>query len=123
MRNPMTLNQMKNKDVFNCDESAKSSAPCRKPQVCYYTKSAPGGPRFMGTCAPCPAEYTWLPDQYDPVPITTTVPTTTQTIPSTVTYTTSFPNSSASDPDNNNFVMHLILILQGLILGCLHFFC
>nr|CAH0099447.1 unnamed protein product [Daphnia galeata] len=124
MRNPMPLNQMKNKDVFNCDESAKSSAPCRKPQVCYYTQSAPGGPRFMGTCAPCPAEYTWLPDQYDPVPITTTtVPTTTQTIPSTVTYTTSFPNSSASDPDNNNLVMHLILILQGLILGCLHFFC
>ncbi|XP_046453322.1 chitin deacetylase 7-like [Daphnia pulex] len=115
MKNPKTLKQLKDKDVFNCLKA--SPAPCPKPQVCYYTKSVPGGARFMGTCLPCPAEYPWLPDQYDP--LTTT--TTRQTTPST-TYST-VPNNSASEPDSNNLFLHLILIFQGLLLSFLHFFC
>jgi len=70
MRNPQTLAQMKDNDIFSCYPSSVDQAPCPAPQVCYYDKSIPGDKRTMGSCVPCPTEYPWL-DTYakgEPIP-------------------------------------------------------
>ncbi|EFX88071.1 hypothetical protein DAPPUDRAFT_191866 [Daphnia pulex] len=62
IRNPLTLAQMTNNDVFGCDPSSnnREPVPCPEPQVCYYPESVPGGEQNMGSCVPCPSEYPWL---------------------------------------------------------------
>jgi hypothetical protein len=69
MKNPQTLAQMKENDIFSCDPSSVDHAPCPAPQVCHYVdKSIPGGKRTMGSCVPCPLKYPMLDTSDEPIP-------------------------------------------------------
>ena len=59
LRNPLTLDQLKDNDIFSCP-AVNNPAPCPLPQSCYYTETPAGGPRTMESCIACPPAFPWL---------------------------------------------------------------
>lgn len=94
----------------------------------------------MGSCAACPAEYPWLPDQYDDIMMQTTstprettskttqespTPTQKATTPApTVPITTSVTTATSGATDSGyHLVINVLLVIQGFILSFFHLFC
>jgi hypothetical protein len=59
LKNPLTLAQLKENDIFGCP-AITNPAPCLQPQTCNYANSIPGGARTMDSCTACPASFPWL---------------------------------------------------------------